>query len=203
MKKMKSNPISNELGKMTAEQAAARLLGCELIRTGLNGTVCKGKIVETEAYAQDDIASHSFNGQTMRNKVMFGPAGFAYVYFTYGMHYCLNVSCSQPGIGAAVLIRALEPTSGIEQMARLRKAKKKLSVNNLLSGPAKLTQALLIDKTLNGHDLNKPPLKLKLNTPLASEEIVWACRIGLSQPDARNRLLRACVKNSTFLSRPL
>ena len=103
--------LENEFSAMSATEAAARLIGCEIVRTIANQQLI-GRIVETEAYDQGDPASHSYRGKTSRNSVMFGPAGRLYVYFTYGMHYCMNVVVGASGYGAAVLIRALEPVAG-------------------------------------------------------------------------------------------
>ncbi len=158
-----------------AEQAAPRLLGCRLVRR-VGGRQLSGRIVETEAYSQDDVASHSYRGQTPRTKVMFGPAGFLYVYFTYGMHYCCNVVTGPDGHGSAVLIRALEPLEGQEVMAKNRHNR-----SGLCDGPAKLCQALEIEKSFNGHDLRREPLKLLLEPPLPQTDIVQTTRIGISR----------------------
>ena len=131
-----------------ASVVARKLLGCYLVRELRDETV-RVRIVETESYDQADAASHSFNGQTARTDVMFGEAGHLYVYFTYGMHYCCNVVTGKLGGGAAVLIRAVEPVKGTE-ILELSRGKKGVEVTN---GPAKLCQALSIDKDLNGHDL--------------------------------------------------
>ncbi len=109
---------------------------------------CVGRITEVEAYREDDAASHTFNGPTNRNAVMFGPAGHLYVYFTYGMHYCCNVVTGPEGIGAAVLLRAVEPVAGIETMRERRHGRKAIT-----DGPAKLCQAFAIGATHNGVDL--------------------------------------------------
>jgi DNA-3-methyladenine glycosylase len=111
-----------------------------------------GRIVEVEAYVGDiDPGSHAFRGMTRRNATMFGPAGHLYVYFTYGMHWCCNVVCDEPGIGTAVLIRALAPVEGVDEMFASRpKARRE---RDLCSGPAKLTQALGVDGTHDGADL--------------------------------------------------
>ena len=191
------NKVAKELARLNASQAAARLLGCELLRE-INGRVLSGRIVETEAYDQTDMASHSFRGITNRNAVMFGPAGRAYVYFTYGMHYCFNVVTGGEVEGSAVLIRALEPLAGIELMAEYRGVKEPLK---LLSGPARLTQALNIDMMLNGHDLSRPPLMLKLNPPLDAGSISWSARIGIKEDKASIKLWRACLRESQYLSR--
>ncbi len=109
---------------------------------------CRGRIIEVEAYTRDDPASHSFRGQTPRNAVMFGPAGFMYVYFTYGMHHCANVVTGESGDGQAVLIRAVQPMTGLDIMVRRRGR-----AGHTSDGPAKLCQALAIDLTLNGTDI--------------------------------------------------
>jgi DNA-3-methyladenine glycosylase len=195
----RQNLIQSELEKLSAESAAQRLIGSELISITSEGT-CSGIIVETEAYDMNDPASHSFNGITLRNAVMFGPSGIAYVYFTYGMHYCMNVVVGRSGVGAAVLIRAMEPLSGMPLMSKRRG---RGNIAELLSGPAKLCQALAINKELNGHNLEMPPLKLKLNPQLPDSEIIWTKRIGISAKRDQNRKWRACLKTSTFLSLPL
>ncbi len=160
----------------SAEYAAKRLLGCELVRH-LDGQELRVKIVETEAYDKTDAASHSYNGRTERTDVMFGPAGHLYVYFTYGMHYCCNVVVGEEGYGAAVLIRAVEPVTG-EALMNERRGKSGIEITN---GPAKLCQALGIDKRLNGHDLLRKPLTLILKTPLRDESITQTTRIGISK----------------------
>lgn len=124
---------------------AQDLIGCTLIVGEISGI-----IVETEAYNQDDAASHSYKGETARTKVMFGPAGYAYIYFTYGMHYCFNVVCGPEGRGEAVLIRALEPKTGLDTM---RQRRNQQHLRQLCSGPAKLVQALGITKADYGRQL--------------------------------------------------
>jgi DNA-3-methyladenine glycosylase len=128
---------------------ARDLLGRLLVRR-LDGDVLVARIAETEAYQEDDPASHSFAGRTPRNDVMFGPAGFLYVYFTYGMHFCMNVVTGRLGEGSAVLLRAAEPVLGLAAMARRRG----VSAERLLcSGPARLTQAFGVARAQNGVDL--------------------------------------------------
>ena len=130
------------------ETVAERLLGCFFERN-LGGRRMLARIVETEAYDEGDAASHSHRGRTARTEVMFGEAGYLYVYFTYGMHYCCNVVTGEAGHGSAVLIRAVEPVEGIDSMEERRG----LHGRNLTNGPAKLCQALGIDRALDGADL--------------------------------------------------
>lgn len=159
------------------DEVAKRLLGCELERE-LDGVLLRGRIIEVEAYDQTDAASHSYKGKTPRTAVMFGPAGYLYVYFTYGMHYCCNIVVGETGYGAAVLLRALEPLEGIEAMRQRRPGR---SDTELLNGPAKLCQAFGIDQRLNGHDLTTSPLRLRLRPPLNRALIEATPRIGISQ----------------------
>lgn len=143
-------PLARAFYERDTVRVARELLGTILVRT--NGhTVLRGVIVEAEAYrGEGDPASHAYRGPTKRNAVMFGPAGHAYVYFTYGMHYCLNVTTELTGNPGAVLIRAAQPTSGIEQMKKRRRTDQ---LRDLANGPAKLTQAFAVSRSLNGHDL--------------------------------------------------
>jgi DNA-3-methyladenine glycosylase len=123
-------------------EVARDLLGCGFTFNGVGG-----RLVEVEAYRADDPASHSFRGRTARNAVMFGPPGRLYVYFTMGLHFCVNVVCEGEGQAAAVLLRALEPTVGLDSMRRRRGFD---DPRRLCSGPAKLTQALAITRDVNG-----------------------------------------------------
>jgi DNA-3-methyladenine glycosylase len=159
-----------------AAEVAPLLIGAVLTRTLANGTV-SGRIVEVEAYDQTDPASHSYRGRTPRTSVMFGPAGVLYVYFTYGMHYCCNLVCGPIGTGAAVLIRAIEPLSGLDLLRAERH--RQVSDRELTNGPAKLCQTFRIDQTLNGHDVTRSPLTLALNPPVPN--LVQTTRIGLSR----------------------
>jgi DNA-3-methyladenine glycosylase len=175
-----------------AVTVARRLLGSILERE-IDGKVMRVKIVETEAYNQSDAASHSYKGKTPRTDIMFGPAGHLYVYFTYGMHYCCNIVTGAEGEGSAVLIRAIEPLEGTEYMQENRP----VSGIELTNGPAKLCQALAIDKRLNGHDLSRAPLKLILQ-PLPGEQIVQTKRIGISKD--KDRLWRFYIKDNPYVS---
>ena len=177
------------------EKVAKLLLGCILINETKEG-ITSGKIVETEAYLQNDPACHAFNGKTKRNEPMFREGGIAYVYFTYGMHYCFNVVTQREGIGEAVLIRALEPLEGVELM------KKRRGINEtyqLCNGPAKLVQAMGITKEHNGVDLIKGNLKIILPNFKEKKEIVSAKRIGIKK--GSELLLRFYLKGSKFVSK--
>ncbi len=164
------------------DSVAQRLLGCILERE-LGGKTVRVRIVETEAYDQSDEASHTFRGKTARNATMFGPAGHLYVYFTYGMHYCCNVVAGPAGYGAGALIRAVEPLDRLELFEQRRKA----TGVNITNGPAKLCQALGIDKAMNGHDLHKSPLKLITGALTPSEQIASSPRIGISRAKQAKR----------------
>lgn len=130
----------------------ADMVAPQLLNRLLVVGACVGRIVEVEAYTADDPASHSFRGRTNRNAVMFGPPGHLYVYFTYGMHHCANVVTGRPGDGQAVLIRAVEPLHGIEEMLT-RRGRAEGQRRGLADGPGKLCQAFGLDLTRNGVDL--------------------------------------------------
>lgn len=186
--------LTAELSGPAAEMAR-RLLGCTLIRE-IGGQKLSCRIVETEAYDQRDVASHSYRGETPRTAVMFGPAGHLYVYFTYGMHYCCNIVTGPAGEGSAVLIRAVEPLSGQTVMSTNRGG---LLGQAMTNGPAKLCQALKIDRALNGHDLDQTPLRLELAPLLSPEGIVQTTRIGISR--AQEVLWRFYIRDNPYVSR--
>lgn len=174
---------------------APRLLGCELIRT-INGQNTIVRIVETEAYDQTDAASHSYRGLTPRTAVMFGQPGRAYIYFTYGLHYCFNVVTGPSGTGSAVLIRAVEPLTGIKIIRKNRP-----NINSkfqLLNGPAKLCQALNINREFNSHNLLNPPFQLVIKKPLKTEQIKTTTRIGITRDI--DRLWRFYIKDNLYIS---
>lgn len=138
-----------------------------------------GRIVETEAYTgESDAASHAFRGRTARNAVMFGPAGHAYVYFTYGMHYCLNVTADVPGTAGAVLLRALEPLAGLEIM---RARGDRGPEPRLLSGPGKIGRAFGLTLEDNGRDFIRGPLGLAAGSPVPDRTVARSRRIGISR----------------------
>ena len=160
----------------TVEQLAMDLLGCELVHDQNEG-ITSGIIVETEAYHQTDEASHAYRGKTPRTSVMFEEPGHAYVYFTYGMHWCFNITAEDEGVGAGVLIRALEPTAGIKIMKK-RRGKDLL---NLCNGPSKLVQAMGITKSDYGKDLTTSNLYLKPRRQPFNQEVSVGPRIGISK----------------------
>lgn len=178
-----------------ADKAAKRLLGCVLERH-LDGHTLRVRIVETEAYDEADPGSHTFRGETMRNKIMFERAGYLYVYFIYGMHFCCNVVTGKAGHGEAVLIRAVEPIDGEKYMSVRRANRSGIEMTN---GPSKLCQALAITKELNGHFLKYEPLKLIMNPELPSHSIVQTTRIGLKQ--GSETPWRFYIKENDYVSR--
>jgi DNA-3-methyladenine glycosylase len=171
-------------------QVARDLIGVRLLVNGVGGT-----IVETEAYDRTDPASHAFRGKTAGNAVMFGPPGHAYVYRSYGLHWCLNVVCGLAQ-GAAVLIRALEPTDGLDSMV----ARRGLADHRLLcAGPGRVCQALAVTRDLNGSALDQPPFLLTARR--AEFRIAAGPRIGLTK--AADTPWRFGLAGSPYLSRPL
>jgi DNA-3-methyladenine glycosylase len=189
-----------------SDVAAPLLLGCTLTRTiTLNGEKHKlvARIVETEAYDQDDPASHAFGGPSERNAAMFGPAGHLYVYVSYGMHHCCNVVCGPEGFGSGCLVRAVEPLESVEVMRELREAgrayKHPLKLRDLTNGPGKVCAALGIDKELYGHDLTVEPLVLEFAPLLPRETIGRSPRVGISKNiDAPKRFF---IEGNEFVSR--
>jgi len=172
---------------------ARDLVGCVVEHAGTSGV-----IVETEAYHDSEPACHAFVGLTPRTEVLFGPPGFAYVYRSYGIHALLNAVCEDEGIGAAVLIRALAPLEGIELM-RSRRAVSR--VEDLCSGPGKLTQALALDLSENGGDLSEGPVKVFPRAETWTEPtIVTGTRIGITK--AVELPWRFCVAGNPHVSRP-
>lgn len=190
------NSLDRSLLLPEPEVVARRLLGCELSRV-VDGVLLRGRIVETEAYKQSDAASHSYRGKTPRTDVMFGPPGHLYVYFTYGMHYCCNVVVGPEGYGAAVLLRAIEPLAGQDTMLTNRHGR---GGHELTNGPAKMCQALMIDRTCNGHDLAQPPVQLDLLPELPTNQIVQTTRIGITR--AIDQPWRFYIKDNPYVSRP-
>lgn len=156
---------------------AESLLGCIIRRETPEG-VLSGIIIETEAYTRDDPASHSFKGRTPRNASMFLPPFYCYVYRSYGMHHCLNITSGPEGTGEAVLVRALKPLEGIGIIRRNRRG---AHDTKLTEGPGNLCAALAVDRTLDGHDLAEPPLTLVVPTPHKPLEAIRTTRVGISR----------------------
>jgi DNA-3-methyladenine glycosylase len=179
-------------------EVARDLLGRVLVRSLPDGTRLAGRIVETEAYREDDPASHSFRGRTARTEVMFGPPGHLYVYFTYGMHFCMNVVTGLDGEGSAVLLRAAEPVDGLERMAALRGT---TNPRLLCSGPGRLCRALGVDRSHDGTDLVRgSALWVEPGAPVPDAAVAAGPRIGISV--AIERPWRFVVAGSPSLSRP-
>ena len=175
-------------------EVARDLVGCVVSHDG-----CSGVIVETEAYHESEPACHAFVGLTPRTQTLFGPPGIAYVYRSYGIHALLNAVSEPQGVGAAVLIRALEPLSGIERMQVRRSVER---VENLCSGPGKLTQALGIELGHNGSDLARGPVVIAGRRGRWREvEVSVDRRVGITR--AVDLPWRFCASGSRFLSRPL
>jgi DNA-3-methyladenine glycosylase len=174
----------------SVHEVAPELIGATLLFNGAGGM-----IVEVEAYHHTDPAAHSFGGRTARNAVMFGPAGYAYVYRSYGIHWCLNFVCEREGSASAVLIRALAPSAGIAVMRRRRGVR---DVRLLCSGPGRLGEALGITWAHNGLALDEPPFALRARSETPA--IVTGVRIGITK--AADNPWRYGLKDSPFLSKP-
>jgi DNA-3-methyladenine glycosylase len=176
----------------SVHDVAIDLVGCELFYEG-----CGGTIVETESYERDDPACHAYVGLTPRTETLFGPPARAYVYLSYGIHCLLNAVAEPEGVAAAVLIRALQPTVGLEAMRERRGTRRDA---DLCSGPGKLTEALGIDLDANGADLLAPPFELRGRPAGWDGQIVTGPRVGITK--AVERPWRYCLAGSPFVSRP-
>lgn len=188
----RARPVATEFFDRRPEDVAADIIGCAISFGGAGGT-----IVEAEAYGQRDPASHSFRGETPRCRSMFGPPGTIYVYRTYGLHWCLNLVTEPEGVGAAVLIRAIEPTHGLELMRARRGGTPDDRL--LCGGPGRLTQALGVDDSINGLALDDAGLTIGECT--AQWDVVGVPRIGISQ--ATDLPWRMVARGSRYLSRPI
>jgi DNA-3-methyladenine glycosylase len=175
----------------SVHEIAPELIGATLLVDGVGGV-----IVEVEAYDQEDPASHGFRGRTERNAAMFGPPGRAYVYRSYGVHWCLNLVCEAPGRPDAVLVRALEPTHGLDTMGARRGTD---VLRALCSGPGKLCQALAVTREHDGLPLDAPPFELRSRE--ATPQIATGPRIGITR--AAELSWRYGLRGSPYLSRPL
>lgn len=183
--------------------AARALLGALLVHETQQGVIAV-RLLETEAYGgpegQDglvDPASHAYRRRTPRNDPMFGLPGTLYVYFTYGMHWCVNVVCGRDGVAGAVLLRAGVVVCGAELATANRRG---APFRDLARGPARLSQAAGVQGWANGHDLRFPPLRLAVGWPIPEEAVTWTARIGLSL--AADQPWRALEAKSRYVSRP-
>ena len=182
--------INRKFFARSVHDVAPELIGATLLVGGAGGV-----IVEVEAYHHTDPAAHSYGGQTERNGVMFGPAGFAYVYRSYGIHWCVNFVCEEEGSASAVLVRAIEPTAGLAAMRRRRGLP---DVRDLCSGPGKLCQAMGVTIKHNGLPLDRAPFELRAR--VGTPEVVAGPRIGITK--AVDEPWRYGLKGSKFLSKP-
>jgi DNA-3-methyladenine glycosylase len=188
----RARPVAADFFDRRPEDVAVDLIGCTLSFRGTGGV-----IVEAEAYGQRDPASHSFRGATPRCQSMFGPPGTVYVYRTYGLHWCLNLVTEAEGIGAAVLLRAIEPTHGLDAMRDRRGGVRDDRL--LCGGPGRLTQALAVDGDLDGLSLHEAGIEIGPRT--CDPEVVRVPRIGISQ--ATDLPWRMVARGSRYLSRPI
>jgi DNA-3-methyladenine glycosylase len=183
--------LEREFFARSVHEVAPELVGCTLLVDGVGG-----RIVEVEAYDHEDPASHGYGGPTPRNRSMFGPPGHAYVYRSYGIHWCLNLVCGEDGVPEAVLVRALEPTHGLERMRERRGVDEP---RLLCAGPGRLCQALGITGEEDGLRLDEPPFALY--PPETGAQIVRGPRVGISR--AAELPWRYGEAGSRFLSRAL
>jgi DNA-3-methyladenine glycosylase len=187
-------PLEEAFFERSVHDVARDLVGCALLHEGVGGV-----IVETESYERDDPACHAFVGLTPRTATIFGPPARAYVYLSYGIHSCLNFVCEPDGEAAAVLIRALEPRWGTEQMGRRRGRD---ALRDMCSGPGKLTEALGIGLDLNGAPICQEPFELRArDEEWSAVEVGCGPRIGITR--AAELPWRFCAVGSEYLSRPL
>lgn len=197
--------ISRDFYRRDPVDLATALLGQRLVRVLADGTRLAGTIVETEAYLGiPDLAAHTANGRrTARNESMWGEAGHAYVYFTYGMHHCMNIVAGKPGHPVAVLLRALEPTEGLEAMHDRRLAAKRDT--DLCSGPGKLCQAMDITRELDGVDLTQDSrlfLERLRHRRYAEAKIVTTTRVGVAYAgEWAHKPLRFYLKGNPHVSK--
>jgi DNA-3-methyladenine glycosylase len=183
--------LNRDFFARSVHEVAPDLVGAKLLVDGVGGL-----IVEVEAYDHEDPAAHGYRGRTERNASMFGPAGHAYVYRSYGIHWCLNLVCEEEGVASAVLLRALEPTDGLDEM----RARRGLDDPRLLcAGPGRLCQALGVTREHDGLPLDRSPFELESRE--GDVDVVAGPRVGITQ--AADRPWRYALSGTKFLSRPL
>lgn len=195
---MASKRFQRAFFRQSSTVIAKEILGAYLHRV-LNGEELIGKIVETEAYCVNDEACHAFRGKTQRNAVMFDEGGFSYIYFTYGMHHCFNITANEEGIAEAVLVRAIEPVKGIETMRTLRP--KAIQDRELTNGPGKLCQALNLTRNENGIDLIESDMLYitRGERAVPANHLGVSTRIGINV--AQDFLWRFFIKENDYVSR--
>ena len=196
-------PVARAFFARAVLDVARDLIGCLLVHETPDGRVV-GRIVETEAYGRDDPGSHAARGPTPRNAPMFEAPGRAYVYFTYGMHWCVNAVTDRVGVPGAVLLRAVEPVEGIDVMGARRREDPKapsrpIPVRDLARGPARLTQAFAIGAGHDRADLTRPPLFIAMGERFPDEAILTSPRIGLGTAQDGRRW-RFTLKGSPYVS---
>src|SRR2546428_6486129 len=188
-------PLPRQFYNRNGLEVTRDLIGKTLGRH-LDGQILFGRIVETEAYiGEDDPACHASRGLTPRTRVMYGPPGLSYVYFTYGMYFMLNVVCERKGFPAAVLIRAVEPIAGLDKMMELRQT---TSERRLTNGPGKLCVAFDITTALNGVDLTRKTSILQICAGNNSAQVMWSPRVGIRE--GTDKIWRCFAPNSPFVS---
>jgi DNA-3-methyladenine glycosylase len=185
-----SRPIGRSFFARSVHEVAPDLVGATLLVDGVGGV-----IVEVEAYDHEDPAAHGYRGRTERNASMFGPPGYAYVYRSYGIHWCLNLVCEEEGVASAVLLRALEPTHGRDVMRERRGLE---NPRLLCSGPGRLCQELAVTRAHDGLPLDQPPFELLPRENVV--EIVSGPRVGVTQ--AADRRWRYGLAGTAYVSRP-
>ena len=183
--------LDREFFARSVHEVAPELIGATLLVDGVGGP-----IVEVEAYDHEDPAAHGYRGRTERNAAMFGPPGHAYVYRSYGIHWCLNLVCEEEGSASAVLLRALEPAYGVERMRERRGLD---DPRLLASGPGRLCQALGVTRDHDGIGLDRPPFELRARE--GEPEVVAGARVGITK--AAERPWRYALAGSRFVSRPV
>lgn len=190
-------PLPPEFYNRATEVVARELLGAVLEHRSADG-ITRGRIVEVEAYlGPHDPASHAASGLSERNRHLHGPPGTAYVYFIYGMHYCVNTVTREEGHGSGVLIRAVEPMSG---MALMRQRRGGAPDRELTNGPGKVCQALGIGASLGGTRLDRGPLRVLRGTPVADEDVLVSPRVGITK--AADWPMRFMIRGNAWVSRP-